>query len=377
MNIIKQIIAKSIEKSYRVMQDIHHRRMMSLELATFWARHSEESVAADSYHPEEEHKPIGQIHREIEALYCTDRGKARPEEIYNSYMMVGLDCVGKHVEDYLFRTEFTALVNKNKPSYAAMLNNKIFTLVYLSARGIPVSEILGQVDDEGMFRSMDGTEVVNFHDWMTKRRDPVFCKQPDGYQGTSCFVLEKETDHYLVSGKSSTRQELEALLPHLQIETLITQHPHMAAIYPDSVNTCRMVTVAIRGKVQFFSGYALFGCNGARVSNGCSGGILVPFSPDGKLGDYGVRELKWGGGRFAKHPGTGAVFADCRIPYFEDVMQLAIQAHRTMPTIRSVAWDIAVTPTGPIIIEANQGWACVEHQIFNGGLRQKAESLLG
>lgn len=346
-------------------------------MAEFWKNHAEAVVEGASYHSEQQHKTYKQIREEISALYCSGKAGDTPEAVYNTYMMLGLDCSANHVDDYLFETEFNALAARHRPSYAQMLNNKIYTLVYLAARGIPVSEILGQVDDDGMFHSMDGTCVVNFHEWMEGRSGPVFCKQPDGYQGTSCFVLELRKGQYWNNGQVSSRGELDALLPQLQIETVIEQHPDMAAIYPDSVNTCRIVTVSIRGKVQFFSGYALFGCNGARVSNGFSGGLFLPFDQTGKLGRYGVKEMVWGGGVYERHPNTGRRFADCLIPCFEDVIRLAIRSHETMPTVRSIGWDIAITPSGPIVIEGNQGWSCVEHQIFRGGLRKEAEAVLG
>lgn len=352
-------------------------RSQTRVLESFWNARNEQSVRAASYHPDEEHKPLEQIRREIDDLYRSGKAGDAPDKVFNTYMMLGLDCRSRDVQDYLFETEFNALAAKHRPSYAQMLNNKIYTLVYLAARGIPVSEILGQVDDDGMFHSMDEKCVANFHDWMAGRSGPVFCKQPDGYQGTSCFVLELRDGQYFKSGQECTRDELDALLPQLQIETVIEQHPDMAAIYPDSVNTCRIVTVAIKGKVQFFSGYALFGCDGARVSNGFSGGLFLPFDKTGKLGRYGVKEMVWGGGVYERHPNTGAVFADCRIPCFEDVVSLAIRAHETMSSIRSIGWDIAITPSGPVVIEGNQGWSCVEHQIFRGGLRKQATELLG
>lgn len=374
---LSKIVYHAIYKCYRLADKIHCNRAKARMVADFWKAHDEQAIHEASFFPEEEHKPFCQIQTEINNLFYSGLADSTPGKVFNAYMMLGLDCRSRDVQDYLFETEFKALVAKHRPSYAKMLNNKIYTLVYLAARGIPVSEILGQVDDDGMFHSMDGKSVANFHDWMAGRSGPVFCKQPDGYQGTSCFVLELREGQYFKSGQECTRGELDALLPQLQIETVIEQHPDMAAIYPDSVNTCRIVTVAIRGKVQFFSGYALFGCNGARVSNGCSGGILLPFDESGILGPYGVRERAWGGGAYVKHPDTGTIFADCRIPYFSQVIQLAIRAHETMPTIRSVGWDVAITPTGPVIIEGNQGWICAEHQIFRGGLRKKAMELLG
>ena len=374
---ISKLVYFTIERAYRYANAIHQRRSNARALAAFWQKYSESGVRAVSYYQGKELKPMSQIRAEIGDLYCSGKAGSTPDEVFNTYMLFGLDRASENVRDYLFGSEFLDLVAKHRPSYALMLNNKIFTLVYLAARGIPVSEILGQVDDDGVFQSIDGSCTANFHDWMAARRAPVFCKQPDGYEGTSCFLLERRGDRYLMNGKECKAEDLNMLTPQLQIETVVEQHPDMAAIYPGSVNTCRIVTVSIRGKVRFFSGYALFGCNGAHVSNGCSGGLFVPFDEKGQLGKCGVRELVWGGGSFERHPDTGVAFAGCSIPCFSDVMRLAFRAHETMPSIRSVGWDIAVTPTGPIIIEGNQGWGPLGHFALYGGRRQLFERILG
>lgn len=370
---------------YTSLQNLSHRlresakdflrhRQMKQFLATF----TEDTLRANSYYPNAPHKSFKTVKEELKKIYITRKDGPTPQVTYASYMMFGLDRAGVSYDDYLFYNEFNALRDRHKPGFAKMLNHKIYTLVYLQARGISVSHILGQVDTKGIFCSLDGRIKEDFYTWLDKQPAPVFCKLPDGFQGTSCFVLEKKGDAYFKSDKPLSREELDKLLPYLQIEEVIQQHPDMAAIYPHAVNTCRIVTVCKRGgEPQFFSGYSLFGMGGTRVSNGCSGGILVGFDASGHLVEAGMRELSWGGGMYAKHPDTGVAFKDCTIPYFNEVLELACAAHRTLNDIRSIAWDIAITPTGPVIIEGNQGWATTEHQFFNGGMRQKAYEMLG
>lgn len=337
----------------------------------------EESVRQSSYYTGEAAKPFRQIKAEIRQLYMSGRGQGTPRATFCDYMIYGLDRQGTNPHDYLFGDEFRPLLNSTKPSYANMLNNKIFTLVYLSARGIPVSRILGQVDTAGVYHSMDESTVADFHDWMRQQQDEVFCKQPDGYEGNSCFALCCREGVYYMNGCVVTREKLDVLLPHLQVETVIKQHAAMAAIYPGSVNTCRAITICKEGEVTLFAAYCLFGCGGARISNGSAGGIFVPVADEsGRLGEWGVRELPFGGGRFESHPDTGVRFADCVVPDYAAAMQLLKKAHLTMPGIRSIGWDVAFTPAGPIIIEANQGWGEIGSQVFMGGMRKRATAAL-
>lgn len=347
------------------------------EARDFFKAKTESQIRKDSYYSDCELKPVHVIIREITELYVSDKGCWRMQDTYDCYMLFGLDRAGTTHEAYLFRKEFDRLRDKGKPSYAMILNHKIFTLVYLKGRGINVSQILGQVSEKGVFGTLDGSLCEDFYTWLAKRESPVFCKLPDGSQGASCFVLEQKGTEYLKNGKSITKEELDALLPHLQIEEIIQQHEGMAAIYPNAVNTCRMVTVLRNGKPEFFSGYALFGCGGTRVSNGRFGGLFAGYDENGHLSPFAIREFEFGGGVYQAHPDTGTVFKDCTIPFFKEALELAYAAHRVMDSIKCIGWDIAITPKGPVIIEGNQGFATAELQIFKGGMRREAYELLG
>lgn len=347
------------------------------EAVNFFKAKTESQIRKDSYYGDCELKPVHVIIREATELYVSGKGCRSMQDTYDCYMLFGVDRAGATDEEYLFRLEFDHLRDKGKPSYAMILDHKIFTLVYLKGRGINVSQILGQVSEKGVFGTLDGCLHEDFYAWLAKRKSPVFCKLPDGYQGTSCFVLEQKGDEYLKNGKSISKKELDALLPHLQIEEIIQQHEEMAAIYPNAVNTCRIVTVLRNGEPEFFSGYALFGCGGTRVSNGRFGGLFVGYDENGHLSPFAMRESEFGGGVYKAHPDTGVVFKDCTIPYFKEALALACAAHKAMDSIKCIGWDVAITPTGPVIIEGNQACATAELQIFKGGMRRVAYELLG
>ena len=41
------------------------------------------------------------------------------------------------------------------------------------------------------------------------------------------------------------------------------------------------------------------------------------------------------------------------IPYWEKVLELCQQAAAIIPEIAFIGWDVAITPSGPILIEGN------------------------
>jgi hypothetical protein len=62
------------------------------------------------------------------------------------------------------------------------------------------------------------------------------------------------------------------------------------------------------------------------------------------------------GGRAAQHPNSGVVFDGFQIPYFREAVELVSQLHRHLRGVHSIGWDVAITPTGPTIIEGNDDW---------------------
>jgi hypothetical protein len=98
-----------------------------------------------------------------------------------------------------------------------------------------------------------------------------------------------------------------------------------------------------------------FGAN-RTVDNIHAGGLACRVSiQEGRLGiasDLGSdARLGW----VAEHPTTGARIEGTRLPYWTEVKELAVRAHRLFADRLLVGWDIAVTDDGPTIIEGNRG----------------------
>jgi hypothetical protein len=54
-----------------------------------------------------------------------------------------------------------------------------------------------------------------------------------------------------------------------------------------------------------------------------------------------------------KHPDTGAEIVGCKLPQWQEIKALAIQAHRAFDDRVIVGWDIGVTDQGPLVVEGN------------------------
>ena len=75
---------------------------------------------------------------------------------------------------------------------------------------------------------------------------------------------------------------------------------------------------------------------------------------DGRIGRAFLRNVS--GVSFDDHPETGARLAGRILPGWGELAELAVAAHRTMPWLPFVGWDLARTEQGAVIVELNIYW---------------------
>jgi hypothetical protein len=90
----------------------------------------------------------------------------------------------------------------------------------------------------------------------------------------------------------------------------------------------------------------------AQVDNMKAGGLIVPVGLES--GTLGLACRGYGGGDHAHHPVTGAPIEGRILPDWAEAQALAVRAHaRAFSDYALIGWDVAFTPSGPILIEGN------------------------
>ena len=135
-------------------------------------------------------------------------------------------------------------------------------------------------------------------------------------------------------------------------EEVVIQHPDLAAIYPYSLNTCRLVTVLSEEKGPHIM-YAIIriGSHGMEIDNISSGGMYCPINVEtgvicGPGCDYNVNTYEC-------HPDTGVKLEGIQIPRWEEVKSLVMEATKVHPELALLGWDVAISTTDLQLIEAN------------------------
>ena len=138
----------------------------------------------------------------------------------------------------------------------------------------------------------------------------------------------------------------------LLVEEVIVQSDKMSALAPYTVNTVRIVSILNGEKVTVIGAGIRVGREGNVVDNYHHGGITACVDPrSGKIVTDGYDR---GGNTYITVPGTGAPLKGEKVPFWEDMVAMIEKAHRLIPTLRYVGWDVALDHDNkPLLIEAN------------------------
>lgn len=180
-----------------------------------------------------------------------------------------------------------------------------------------------------------------------RRHDTVMLKPVDGGCGKGIekiTVAERDADELYEYALKTNKYV---------IEEVIKQHADVNKIYPSSINTVRVVTLLNKeDKVAIPFVYWRIGAGGRFVDNFNSEGMVAPV--DEKIGVVADRAIDKKKNLYAVHPDTGAQIKGFKFPFWEDILALCRAAAHIVPEVGYVGWDVAMTPDGPLLVEANQ-----------------------
>lgn len=178
-----------------------------------------------------------------------------------------------------------------------------------------------------------------------KDRGDIICKPIDGSSGQG--ILKRTPESY--ADPDALYDELKAAGIGI-VEDKVIQHEAIAALCPTSVNTIRVATLLGDKKEGIVYAYIRIG-NGKVMDNVDCGGMAAPVDiKSGVIAGVGANKA---GETYEIHPMTGTRIPGTQIPYWEEAKKMCLDAMKVVPQVRFVAWDVAITPDGPVFIEGN------------------------
>ncbi|HUG73867.1 MAG TPA: sugar-transfer associated ATP-grasp domain-containing protein [Steroidobacteraceae bacterium] len=179
----------------------------------------------------------------------------------------------------------------------------------------------------------------------------LVAKPADGEGGAGFCRLGLIADAPMLQARLSALRRVRGVL---LVQPLVVVHEALRDLALAALPTVRIVTMVDEvGAPEVVS--ATFRCPtdpASPVDNMKAGGLIAPVALDS--GRLGLGCLGYGGGDHAYHPRTAAPVLDRQLPDWQAARQLAMRAHAgAFADYVVVGWDVALSTSGPILIEGN------------------------
>ncbi|MDG6219547.1 MAG: sugar-transfer associated ATP-grasp domain-containing protein [Candidatus Thermoplasmatota archaeon] len=161
------------------------------------------------------------------------------------------------------------------------------------------------------------------------------------------------------------------------IQEFIVQHELIQDFFKNSLNTIRILTMYTKSNdVIIISAFIRFGRGKLIVDNFSQGGIGVVIDVEtGKLNKYGLvsNEINY---RLTHHPDSKKEFHNFTIPYWDEVKRISKRIQQLCPFYRLLGLDIAITDSGPVLLEVNAHRCLAGHEAIAGPILKNKEALI-
>lgn len=281
-------------------------------------------------------------------------------------------------EEYLAR-----IAELNPPGFHSVSAHKVVEAAILRQAKIPVPEYLGffnngkGVDHVGR----ELTSVAHLKKLFEELAPFRVCFKPAmGGQGKGFFAVEVWKDHNGIwlhdlakSGSTQTLDKFvaESLEPEFGegylLQRYVEQHAVLAKLNPSSVNTLRIWVLQDKREITIRGAILRVGRRGSTTDNTSTGGLRALV--DIKTGLVGtISPATNFPEETTHHPDTGVAIAGVILPFWPETLAVAKEALRVLPRLNFTGLDIAITESGPVLIETNEEPARITARNFDAPL---------
>lgn len=370
---------KKNRKPYSILHKLFYRIPMSVFNVMVHIKPWVLDARKNTYHADSKLK--SKFHILMDQLYYAF---AQGFTIKEDYYAMGIDRCGRHAKDYIadnVNMIATRTINTTcglstimwHYDTCVLLNDKWIFSQMCKAYGIKTPHVYGSVKDGKLY----STELNSLED-LTKANYNLMVKPLEGFCGWGIFHLRCESGKLIVKGEEISIEKLKEMVSkgrYLIQDYITNQHEDMNRLYPNAVNTLRITVAREADGLRVMGRMGMLGAHGTDCSNWHFGGVSVNLKKDGTLDKYGYCKIDK---MITAHPDTGVVFEGYKIPYFDEAIALAKRATECFYGICSIGWDVVITTDGPILLEGNDDWGVVAHQMVEDrGWRANWEQSMG
>ena len=262
----------------------------------------------------------------------------------------------------------------NPPALAVLTEDKAVFAAHCAARGLPFPATLGFIRGTSAWPAegprLDGPQAVGA--WLTgpSMPDGFVVKPVDGYWGIGVRIVHREAGGLRVRGAPEPAPMSPAAFlaqvgadrpggDHI-IQNLVANRADVAeALGSAAVHTFRVIALLDRGGPRALAAYLRVARSPDGIDNfrgGVTGNIYCDVDAGGRI----LSAWRAGGAGRAFVEAQGAIggrpLPGWTVPWWPEVRELALRAARAFAPVGTIGWDVAMSPRGAVLIEANARW---------------------
>lgn len=263
--------------------------------------------------------------------------------------------------------------------------DKIAFFRHCETHNLPTIPILATIDHRSPGDPLNGLDPEKWELLLRNAPNDLFIKLIDGTWGIDAFVASRATEElWSYCNQTGTLKDLHTFaMDRLNnrrgwiVQPLVENHRALRPIMSsNALGTIRAVTYANANSIELL--YAVLripvGQNRAdNFAHGTSGNLAAEVDlVSGKIQTpRASKTTVWPDMiDVLRHPDTGSVIRGTVVPYWTELKRLLVKAQGTLHDLPTLGWDVAITDSGPIIVEANSTYDLDIVQVaYNRGVR--------
>lgn len=282
----------------------------------------------------------------------------------------------------------------NQPTAREVANDKLAFYDHCLAHSLPTIPVICAIQGEGN-HPKSSIAVETEKAWCERLNtapDRLFVKPIDGARGKGSFVAERRKELWHYAGNYGSAAALYAFLIQRMrgkrgwmVQPLVKTHQNLQSVTSfRALPTIRANTCLVDGVSRLLFAVLRIPVGDNVIDNfahGTTGNLIAPIDIDtGRLIKCrGSANKRWPNMvDVSVHPDTGNVIEGYHIPMWAEIMQLLERAQGSLPNLRTLGWDVAVTDEGPLIVETNATYDIDIIQVaYQRGVRSDIEGVFG
>lgn len=275
--------------------------------------------------------------------------------------------------EFVSRRQVTKIQEALNPAaWASLLKNKDLFYRYCTEVGVPIPRFYA-VSLPGLPGwTANGQLLRTRDDWMAFFEQDLpaeFAVKPaEGAYGRGFDIFRRTPEGYLnAAGSSRQAGDLYDMLvagagERYIIQERLRSHPELTRLSgTEALQTVRLITLVADGRAHILHGHLKVIEKDEVVDTllcGLAGNIEAPVDLQHGTLKTANRVPGTGTGVIAipTHPRTRVAFDGFALPFWTEACHLTKQAALRFTPVRTIGWDVALTPDGPVMVEGNVWW---------------------